>query len=55
MVEFPAGDAVLAEVNGEPGALLYRDDQLHTVLTIELDEAGRIAGLYLVLNPDKLP
>jgi RNA polymerase sigma-70 factor (ECF subfamily) len=47
--------ARFAQVNGEPGALLYKDDQLTTVVTLQLDESGLIAGVFLVVNPDKLP
>lgn len=47
--------AEFAEVNGEPGALLYRDQTITTVVTLQLDDDGRIAGVFLVVNPDKLP
>jgi RNA polymerase sigma-70 factor, ECF subfamily len=47
--------AKFAMVNGEPGALLYNGDQLGSVITLELDDGDRIAGVYVVLNPDKLP
>ena len=48
-------EARLRDVNGEPGALLYQGNQLASVLTIELDHEGRIAGIFVVANPDKLP
>jgi len=48
-------EARFAEVNGEPGALLYQQNRLATVVSLELDEDGLVAGVYLVTNPDKLP
>ena len=42
-------------VNGEPGALLYNGNQLTTVITVLLDDDGRIAGIFVIVNPDKLP
>ena len=47
--------AQFAIVNGEPGALLYNGGQLATVVTVQLDDNDRIAGIFLVANPDKLP
>jgi len=44
-----------AQVNGEPGALLYEGEQLTTVVSLQLDENNRIAVVYLMRNPDKLP
>ena len=44
-----------AQVNGEPGALLYKGNQLTTVVSLQLDENNQIAGIYLIVNPDKLP
>jgi len=43
----------LAVVNGRPGALVYYDDVLDTVATVEI-EGDRIAAVYLVRNPDKV-
>lgn len=45
----------MAEVNGEPGALIYTNGQLSHILTLELGEEGRIQNIFLVANPDKLP
>ena len=42
-----------AMVNGRPGALVYYDDVLDTVATVEI-EGDRIAAVYLVRNPDKV-
>jgi RNA polymerase sigma-70 factor (ECF subfamily) len=47
--------AKFAMVNGEPGALLYNGNQLTTVITVLLDDDGRIAGIFVIVNPDKLP
>ncbi len=47
--------ASLAEVNGEPGALIYRDGSLVDVLSVELDNDGAIRQIFLVANPEKLP
>jgi RNA polymerase sigma-70 factor (ECF subfamily) len=47
--------ARFAEVNGEPGALRYKDGRLNTVVSLEVDQTGRIAAVFLVLNPEKLP
>jgi len=47
--------ARFADVNGEPGALLYFGGQLSYIGTLQLDESDRIAGIFLVANPDKLP
>jgi len=47
--------AEFAEVNGEPGALVYNGNQLANVVALELDDCGQIAGIFVVANPDKLP
>ncbi len=46
--------ARLGLVNGEPAIVGLRDDQLYSVTTIEVAD-GRIANLYSILNPHKLP
>ncbi len=46
--------ARLTEVNGEPGAVFYKNGALAQVLGIEVDEAGRIIHIFVVANPDKL-
>jgi RNA polymerase sigma-70 factor (ECF subfamily) len=43
----------LAWINGGPGVVLHLDDGPATV-AIEPDADGRIAGVYMVRNPDKL-
>ncbi len=42
-----------AMVNGRPGALVFYDDVLDTVATVEI-EGDRISAVYLVRNPDKV-
>ena len=42
------------EVNGAPGAMITVDGRRHTLVTIEPD-GNRIAIVYYVSNPDKLP
>jgi RNA polymerase sigma-70 factor, ECF subfamily len=43
------------DVNGGVGVVLWDGERLHSVLTVEVDGEGRIAGVYLVSNPEKLP
>ena len=43
-----------ADVNGAPGAILMESGRPYSVVSIDLDENGRIAHLYVVSNPDKL-
>jgi RNA polymerase sigma-70 factor (ECF subfamily) len=43
----------LALVNGRPGMLTFRDEQLVSVVSIDVED-GRIAAIYSVSNPDKL-
>jgi RNA polymerase sigma-70 factor (ECF subfamily) len=42
-----------AAINGRPGAFIYLDGVLDTVVTVEI-EGDRVSGVYLVRNPDKL-
>ena len=42
-----------AVVNGRPGAFIYLDGALDTVVTVEI-EGDLVAGVYLIRNPDKL-
>jgi RNA polymerase sigma-70 factor, ECF subfamily len=50
----PAGLAIsIAEVNGTPAALLWLDDTLYSVLTLDVLD-GKIQAIRNVLNPDKL-
>jgi RNA polymerase sigma-70 factor (ECF subfamily) len=43
----------LAEVNGQPGALVRENGQVVTALAFDVVE-GRIAAIHSVVNPDKL-
>jgi RNA polymerase sigma-70 factor (ECF subfamily) len=47
--------AEFVTVNGQPGALLFEADHLETVVSLALDESNKVADIFLVLNPDKLP
>lgn len=42
-------------VNGELGTLIYRGEHLEAVVALQLDEEERIANIFLISNPDKLP
>jgi RNA polymerase sigma-70 factor (ECF subfamily) len=42
-----------AEINGQPGVLVYHQGRTFGVLTLEVVE-GRIRNIYIVRNPDKL-
>jgi len=44
----------LANVNGAPGALLYRGNQLSSIIVLQLDDSDKIANIFLVANPDKI-
>jgi RNA polymerase sigma-70 factor, ECF subfamily len=44
---------VLEEVNGETAAVVYVDDHVFGILTIEVDE-GHIQAIRVVANPEKL-
>jgi RNA polymerase sigma-70 factor (ECF subfamily) len=44
-----------ADVNGEIGALLCHGGLIRSVVVIQLDENHKIADIYLIANPDKLP
>lgn len=43
-----------AEVNGAPGLMLWEAGALVGVLSLSIAQSGRIAGIYVVRNPDKL-
>ncbi len=44
----------MGNVNGEPAALVHSGDRLYAVGVLDLGEDGRIRGMYLIVNPDKL-
>jgi RNA polymerase sigma-70 factor (ECF subfamily) len=45
--------AEFAAVNGRPGALIYLDGELNSVVTVDIED-GRVVRVYLVRNPDKV-
>ncbi|MER7504952.1 RNA polymerase sigma-70 factor [Nonomuraea pusilla] len=49
----PAASLHPAHVNGHPALILRLDGDLHSVITLRMDD-GLITGLYAVSNPDKL-
>jgi RNA polymerase sigma-70 factor (ECF subfamily) len=51
--EPPIRHVELAWINGGPGIVMHLDDGPATV-AFEVDADGRIAGVYMVRNPDKL-
>jgi RNA polymerase sigma-70 factor (ECF subfamily) len=53
--KFMPGDVVrrFAEINGQPGIVVYHRGQVFGVLTMDVSE-GRICNIYIVRNPDKL-
>ncbi|MEQ8246639.1 MAG: RNA polymerase sigma factor SigJ [Alphaproteobacteria bacterium] len=46
--------ATVAEINGAPGLLVFVGDRLEQTVSFDLDATGRVAGIYIVRNPDKL-
>jgi RNA polymerase sigma-70 factor (ECF subfamily) len=56
MRKVPAVTVEFAEVNGGPGAVLFfAAGRPFSVMSLDVTEDGRIANLYFVTNPDKLP
>jgi RNA polymerase sigma-70 factor (ECF subfamily) len=53
--KLPVLTAELAEVNGAAGAILLNAGRPYGVIALDVTDEGRIANLYLVSNPDKLP
>lgn len=43
----------IAEVNGEPGVVIYMEDRAFLVLAISIDE-GKVSEVRVIGNPDKL-
>lgn len=43
----------IAEINGQPGVVVYHQGRVFGVLTMDVAE-GRIRNIYIVRNPDKL-
>jgi RNA polymerase sigma-70 factor (ECF subfamily) len=44
----------VAVVNGEPGMVVRQDGRITAVLAVDVED-GKIAAVYGVINPDKLP
>lgn len=44
---------LIVQINGASGVISYLDGQPHSVLTLDTTE-GRIRGIYIVTNPEKL-
>jgi len=53
--KLPALRVEFADVNGGPGAVLLEAGKPYGVVALDINGEGRIAGLYFVTNPDKLP
>ena len=53
--KLPAVTVQFAEVNGGIGAVLLDAGKPFSVMALDLTADGRIASLYFVSNPDKLP
>jgi hypothetical protein len=43
----------IAEVNGEPAAIIWSGDQVLVVLVVEVDR-GLVSTIRAIANPDKL-
>jgi RNA polymerase sigma-70 factor, ECF subfamily len=43
-----------AEINGTPGMIFHAPDRVLSIVTLDLDSSGRVAGIHNVANPDKL-
>ena len=43
----------IAEVNGQPGVVVYHHGRVFGVLTMDIAD-GQIRNIYIVRNPDKL-
>lgn len=43
-----------AEINGGPGVMLLAEGRLSAAVTFGYDPAGRISGIFIMRNPDKL-
>ncbi|HVF99745.1 MAG TPA: RNA polymerase sigma-70 factor [Chloroflexia bacterium] len=49
----PGFTADVATVNGQPGIVGYVEGEPYTVLSLDIAD-GRVQGIYIVVNPDKL-
>jgi RNA polymerase sigma-70 factor (ECF subfamily) len=53
--KMPAVRVEFADVNGAAGVVLLEAGRPYGVVTLDVTPEGLIAGLYFVINPDKLP
>ena len=53
--KIPSLSVQFADVNGAVGAILLDAGRPYSVMAFEVSADGRIANLYIVSNPDKLP
>ncbi|MFA4136175.1 MULTISPECIES: RNA polymerase sigma factor SigJ [unclassified Brevibacillus] len=44
----------IRSINGQDGIVVYSEGQLKMIIQITMNEADRIARLYMMVNPDKL-
>lgn len=45
---------VAVDLGGTASVLLYEGDRINSLMSLDLDEDGHIAGVYIIRNPDKL-
>jgi RNA polymerase sigma-70 factor (ECF subfamily) len=43
-----------ADINGGRGFIVHNGDQVEATVSFAYDEAGRVSGIYIMRNPDKL-
>lgn len=43
-----------ADINGGRGFIVHKDDHVEATVAFAYDEAGRVSGIYIMRNPDKL-
>jgi len=53
--KIPALSVQFADVNGMVGIILLDAGRPYSVVAFDMTDEGRIANLYVVSNPDKLP
>ena len=53
--QFDAMRAEFLMVNGQPGVLVFAGNDVQSVMTLALDENSKVARIFLVVNPEKLP
>ncbi|GAA5156115.1 RNA polymerase sigma factor SigJ [Pseudonocardia eucalypti] len=54
LADIYAGSRItVADVNGRPGIVMWRDDQVTAVTGVDVED-GRISHMWIVTNPDKL-